>query len=61
MAKEARIAGALRDRLVDQATGYLGLFLIGALGWAYEHFGRTQAAGRPVAYSPQPQSATRRS
>ena len=41
-----------RDEHVDRLLGYLGLFIIGALGWASDRLGELRAA-RPAA-EPRP-------
>ena len=41
-----------RDENIDRVLGYLGLFIIGALGWACDRLGKLRAA-RPAA-EPRP-------
>lgn len=35
------------DERVDRILGYVGLFIIGVLGWTADHFGDRRAASRP--------------
>jgi hypothetical protein len=35
-------------RAIDLCTGYLGLFLIGLIGWYCDRFGSSKAHGRPA-------------
>lgn len=35
-------------RLTDRCAGYLGLFLIGLIGWGCDRFGGSRASVRPA-------------
>ena len=42
-----------RDEHIDRVLGYLGLFIIGALGWAADRLGELRAAWPAVAPRPR--------
>jgi hypothetical protein len=42
-----------RDEQIDRMLGYLGLFIIGALGWASDRLGELRAAWPAAAPRPR--------